>query len=202
MTLKTNIFLQFSHSHPRSVTTEVLRIMYSRETKKVDTPQRIVQAFQLFTPMSDFGEWLSEVIITLKTNIFFTAFPLAPKLCNYKSAKNHVFTRNKKIRYPSENSDKKRNRQKLFNTGHHKHLSFSISRKNPWVWGCWCDTNENRKITLGEIPYGLAVRIPGFHPGGPGSTPGMGKNAFFYFASIIPAFQLFIPMSGNDFQRW
>ena len=23
-------------------------------------------------------------------------------------------------------------------------------------------------------PYGLAVRIPGFHPGGPGSTPGMG----------------------------
>ena len=26
------------------------------------------------------------------------------------------------------------------------------------------------------LPYGLAVRIPGFHPGGPGSTPGMGKN--------------------------
>ena len=25
-----------------------------------------------------------------------------------------------------------------------------------------------------EFPYGLAVRIPGFHPGGPGSTPGMG----------------------------
>ena len=24
-----------------------------------------------------------------------------------------------------------------------------------------------------EIPYGLAVRIPGFHPGGPGSSPGM-----------------------------
>ena len=24
------------------------------------------------------------------------------------------------------------------------------------------------------LPYGLAVRIPGFHPGGPGSTPGMG----------------------------
>ena len=30
-----------------------------------------------------------------------------------------------------------------------------------------------------EFPYGLAVRIAGFHPGGPGSTPGMGKNAFF-----------------------
>ena len=26
------------------------------------------------------------------------------------------------------------------------------------------------------IPYGLAVRIPGFHPGGPGSTPGMGTH--------------------------
>ncbi len=26
------------------------------------------------------------------------------------------------------------------------------------------------------VPYGLAVRIPGFHPGGPGSTPGMGSN--------------------------
>ena len=25
-----------------------------------------------------------------------------------------------------------------------------------------------------EIPCGLAVRIPGFHPGDPGSTPGMG----------------------------
>ena len=42
ITLKTNIFLQFSHSHPSSVTSEVLRIMYSRETKKIDTPQRIV----------------------------------------------------------------------------------------------------------------------------------------------------------------
>ena len=26
------------------------------------------------------------------------------------------------------------------------------------------------------IPYGLAVRIPGFHPGGLGSTPGMGTR--------------------------
>ena len=30
-----------------------------------------------------------------------------------------------------------------------------------------------------EIPYGLAIRIPGFHPGGPGSTPGMGITLFF-----------------------
>ncbi len=26
------------------------------------------------------------------------------------------------------------------------------------------------------VPYGLAVRIPGFHPGGTGSTPGMRSN--------------------------
>lgn len=25
-----------------------------------------------------------------------------------------------------------------------------------------------------RFPYGLAARIPGFHPGGSGSTPGMG----------------------------
>ena len=31
-----------------------------------------------------------------------------------------------------------------------------------------------------KFPYGLAVRIPGFHPGGPGSTPGMGINLFIY----------------------
>ena len=29
---------------------------------------------------------------------------------------------------------------------------------------------------LRKIPYGLAVRIPGSHPGGPGSTPGMGTQ--------------------------
>ena len=32
------------------------------------------------------------------------------------------------------------------------------------------------------VPYGLAVRIPGFHPGGPGSTPGMGT--FFITADL------------------
>ncbi len=26
------------------------------------------------------------------------------------------------------------------------------------------------------VPYGLAVRVPGFHPGGLGSTPSMGSN--------------------------
>ena len=36
-------------------------------------------------------------------------------------------------------------------------------------------------VLAGQIPYGLAVRIPGFHPGGPGSTPGMGTAASFFF---------------------
>ena len=33
------------------------------------------------------------------------------------------------------------------------------------------------------LPYGLAVRIPGFHPGGPGSTPGMGRMTLLLFPS-------------------
>ena len=31
-------------------------------------------------------------------------------------------------------------------------------------------------VSFREIPYGLAVGIPGFHPGGSGSTPGMGTH--------------------------
>ena len=31
-----------------------------------------------------------------------------------------------------------------------------------------------------SFPYGLAVRIPGFQPGGPGSTPGMGITEFSF----------------------
>ena len=36
-----------------------------------------------------------------------------------------------------------------------------------------------------KLPYGLAVRIPGFHPGGPGSTPGMGTFFFFFFFAAL-----------------
>ena len=46
-----------------------------------------------------------------------------------------------------------------------------------------------------DLPYGLAVRIPGFHPGGPGSTPGMGtlylfflNMYFFYFTNSFKFF--------------
>ena len=34
-----------------------------------------------------------------------------------------------------------------------------------------------------NFPYGLAVRIPGFHPGGPGSTPGMGTTIYSSYPS-------------------
>ena len=37
-----------------------------------------------------------------------------------------------------------------------------------------------------SVPYGLAVRIPGFHPGGPGSTPGMGTFLFSFNVSLLP----------------
>ena len=41
-----------------------------------------------------------------------------------------------------------------------------------------------------QIPYGLAVRIPGFHPGGPGSTPGMGTDTFFLYFLLFFLFPL------------
>ena len=51
------------------------------------------------------------------------------------------------------------------------------------------------------VPFGLVVRIPGFHPGGPGSIPGVGSNFFspslfiffFYYNSTI-YFLLFFPV--------
>ena len=39
-----------------------------------------------------------------------------------------------------------------------------------------------------QVPYGLAVRIPGFHPGGPGSTPGMGTACYFLFPIALRPF--------------
>ena len=46
-------------------------------------------------------------------------------------------------------------------------------------------------VYLREIPYGLAVRIPGFHPGGPGSTPGVGI-LFFSVQTLQALFSVFI----------
>ena len=38
-------------------------------------------------------------------------------------------------------------------------------------------------LTLQLVPRGLTARISGFHPGGPGSTPGVGKF-FIHILSI------------------
>ena len=35
--------------------------------------------------------------------------------------------------------------------------------------------HEALEILINNIPVGLAVRICGFHPQGPGSTPGLGN---------------------------
>jgi hypothetical protein len=36
-----------------------------------------------------------------------------------------------------------------------------------------------------NIPRGLTARIPGFHPGGPGSTPGVGTIFIFQLSGIL-----------------
>lgn len=36
-------------------------------------------------------------------------------------------------------------------------------------------------MTKNRLPYGLAMRIPGFHPGGPSST--LGETVFFFSPS-------------------
>ena len=45
-----------------------------------------------------------------------------------------------------------------------------------------CFLNEQ---SISAVPRGLAVRISGFHPGGPGSIPGVGTNCFFLFTLTL-----------------
>ena len=44
------------------------------------------------------------------------------------------------------------------------------------VHNCW--------LNIPPVPRGLTARISGFHPGGPGSTPGVG-NIFLNSFSLI-----------------
>ena len=56
------------------------------------------------------------------------------------------------------------------------------------------------RLFYSSIPHGLTARIPGFHPGGPGSTPGVGKGTFFegIFGKILPVLDLkYLSNSGN-----
>lgn len=50
------------------------------------------------------------------------------------------------------------------------------------------------------FPYGLAVRIPGFHPGGPGSTPGMGI-ALLFISLLSSARAMCYHQRAGPFQR-
>ena len=57
-------------------------------------------------------------------------------------------------------------------------------------------SHETFPLSLWLVPRGLTARISGFHPGGPGSTPGVGKN-----------FQICCPFSIQDevaewLRRW
>ena len=45
-----------------------------------------------------------------------------------------------------------------------------------------------RQLIRHAFPYGLAVRIPGSHPGGPGSTPGMGNHLFQMLEWLLEEF--------------
>ena len=57
---------------------------------------------------------------------------------------------------------------------------FEISNYTPLTMKNIEKLNSAKLITV--VPYGLAVRIPGFHPGGPGSTPGMGPNSIWCYS--------------------
>ena len=45
---------------------------------------------------------------------------------------------------------------------------------------CACPSDEIALL----IPYGLVARIPGFHPGGSGSIPGMGNTSGVYSCDL------------------
>ena len=55
------------------------------------------------------------------------------------------------------------------------------------------------KKGLKSIPDGLGVRIPGFHPGGPGSIPGLGASFDRYFSMTPENYTIrIIFFSEND----
>ena len=62
-------------------------------------------------------------------------------------------------------------------------------------------THQPKDLCLICIRYGLVVRIPGSHPGGPGSIPGVGTN--FCCHSLIVALvkmklKLLVHFKNND----
>ena len=58
-------------------------------------------------------------------------------------------------------------------------------------------TERYRTAELLAFPYGLVVRIPAFHAGGPGSIPGVGANCFIYLPTLIQCLVTTKPGSGG-----
>lgn len=62
-----------------------------------------------------------------------------------------------------------------------------------WRWlreprsrgSCPCRSGARQVAEAAVVPHGLAVRIPGFHPGSPGSTPGVGKAVVFCIEPVL-----------------
>ncbi len=56
------------------------------------------------------------------------------------------------------------------------------------------------------IPYGLTARIAGFHPAGPGSTPGMGiffrRRYNFYLCKIQHLMLMCIKHYSTEYLTW
>ena len=67
-------------------------------------------------------------------------------------------------------------------------LLFILMRINLFIWACWI-----------SLPYGLTARIAGFHPAGPGSTPGMGiffeKKGLLFFQVPAKKYMIFSTVS-------
>ena len=60
-------------------------------------------------------------------------------------------------------------------------ICFIKTKRNPFfsLSGLYDNINiYGSDSPLPPFPYGLVVRIPGFHPGGPGSIPGVGGRGF------------------------
>ena len=53
----------------------------------------------------------------------------------------------------------------------------------------------NNEQVITTIPRGLMARIPGFHPGGPGSIPGVGGEPFFFCNISVFAKKMKLPLS-------
>ena len=77
-------------------------------------------------------------------------------------------------------------------------MKWNVGKKNTWKrvnhFECKLLIPSDQFISdsCGQFPYGLAVRIPGFHSGGPGSTPGMGTRSHQLLFFLMSGKYLFL----------